>query len=146
MQTNTGTFPPNAVFSGQSSGYMLKGNTIAESKQFGLDFLDTGNVELWGNTIANNSGGNVRFHVSETLVLSPPLRLENNSIVAPLGDTGFNVENLQPTLVDARENWWGTHDPTVARKMLRGAEQMAVLPPNRVAVLVIEFSRPQDSG
>jgi len=141
--TNTGTFPPTAVFSGLSSGYTLKGNIISDSTQYGADFLDTGNIELEGNIIANNSGGNLRFRVMETLVNPPPLQLNNNTIIAPGG--GFNVENLQPTLVDARKNWWGTNDPAAVSQTLRGSEQMAVLPPNRVAVPAIELSRPGDS-
>ena len=142
--TNTGTFPPTAVFSGLSSGYTLQGNIITDSTQYGADFLDTGNIELEGNIIANNSGGNLRFRVAETLLNPPPLQLNNNTIIAPAGG-GFNVENLQPTLVDARRNWWGTNDSAAVSQTLRGAEQMAVLPPNRVAVLEIEFSRPEDS-
>ena len=142
--TNTGTFPPTAVFSGLSSGYTLKDNVIAESTQFGADFLDTGNIKLHGNTMKNNSGGNLRFRVSETSVLSPPLQIRNNTIIAPAGGGGFNILNLQPTVVDARSNWWGTDDSDIVRKTLRGSEQMAVLPPNRVAVLEIQFSRPGD--
>lgn len=134
------------MFSGLSFGYTLKDNIIAESTQFGADFLDTGNVELHGNTMMNNSGGNLRFRVAETLVLPPPLQMKNNTIIAPTGGSGFNVLNLQPTLVDARSNWWGTDNSETVRATLRGSEQMAVLPPNRVAVLEIQFSRPGDSG
>jgi parallel beta-helix repeat protein len=141
---NTGTFPPTAVFTGASGGYRLSGNVIANSTGVGLDFLDTGNVVMQGNTIADNRGGNLRFRVAETLALEGPLELQNNTILA--GEAVFNLQNLQSTLIDARRNWWGITDEAAIEHTLIGAEQMAVLPPNKVAVLDIEFSRSLNSG
>lgn len=91
--TNQGSFPPTAVFSGASSGYQLKNNIIANSTGIGIDFLDTGNVQLHGNTVSSNAGGNIRLRVSETELLPRPLTLDHNTILSE-GQV-FNVQNLQ---------------------------------------------------
>lgn len=86
---------------GSGQGVVVANNTITNASSVGV-LVDTDNeARLAGNTI---TGQATAVQVAATSV-APVIILNNFG-----SNASFGVENLSGSVVDARNNWWGTED------------------------------------